>query len=633
MPENFPGDGPQVNEGLPEARPEPQAVPLSLPRIPAAVDGIQANSCRTVGCENFGVEPAEAVTRGGVRAGTTRVTDGYRVVGHNKVKGWKRLRCLRCGGHTTFKSNLAIREELERLAAYLEPTPEPACATEACPSNGIGVHARPSLYYPHGKTKAGSPRWRCKACRAVVTERKPGREQRRSAENLTVFRLLVNKSPIKAIARVADLSPSTVYDKIDFIHRQCLAFVAHRERQLRNRELPPLWISCDRQDYVLNWSDRHDKRITQLTAIGSAENRTGYVFGMHVNYDPAVALEAVVQAAEAAGDPLIEEPAFRRHARLWLPRDYQEAVRRDPGLNFPPPARPGVDGLIEAAEQVMEAVADSEALERVFPTSRPPSKGMQVHFEYTAHAHFRLLARLLANAPGLHFYIDQDDTLRAAILSAFRWPITDGRVDAFFVQIDKTLTVDERKHLVGRSAREFERVRQVIRRPDMSDREVLMFLLSLELRRMHEDDPGGHWRNRWLKHPQSTMHEPDKAICYITDRGGHDVNDPDALMALTEFYARASLHGIDRYFMQLRRLLSLLERPIATPSNVGRVWRGYSPYNPAIVQKLLDIYRVYYNYVKAERRTRGAGAPRTPAMKLGLAKGQVAMEDILYFGR
>jgi hypothetical protein len=41
--------------------------------------------------------------------------------------------------------------------------------------------------------------------------------------------------------------------------------------------------------------------------------------------------------------------------------------------------------------------------------------------------------------------------------------------------------------------------------------------------------------------------------------------------------SKASLHGIDRYFMQLRRMLSMLERPISTPSNAQRRWYGYAP--------------------------------------------------------
>src|SRR3546814_14352018 len=88
---------------------------------------------------------------------------------------------------------------------------------------------------------------------------------------------------------------------------------------------------------------------------------------------------------------------------------------------------------------------------------------------------------------------------------------------------------------------------------------------------------------------------------------------------------RASLHAIDRFFMQIRRLIMMLERPISTPSNDGRVWRGYSAYNPRIIQKLLDIYRVYYNYVAVGEDK------RTPAMRLGLAMGLVTLETILYF--
>jgi hypothetical protein len=59
------------------------------------------------------------------------------------------------------------------------------------------------------------------------------------------------------------------------------------------------------------------------------------------------------------------------------------------------------------------------------------------------------------------------------------------------------------------------------------------------------------------------------------------------------------------------------------------------PYTPEMVQKLLDIFRVHYNSCKQEQKTHKAGKKlpkRTPAMKLGLAKGPVRVEDILYFG-
>lgn len=77
--------------------------------------------------------------------------------------------------------------------------------------------------------------------------------------------------------------------------------------------------------------------------------------------------------------------------------------------------------------------------------------------------------------------------------------------------------------------------------------------------------------------------------------------------------------------MQVRRRLSILERPIATASSARRTWHGYSAYNPEVIVKLLGIFRVFYNYCLAGKdRT-------TPAMRLGLAHGKVTLEDIIYF--
>jgi hypothetical protein len=90
-------------------------------------------------------------------------------------------------------------------------------------------------------------------------------------------------------------------------------------------------------------------------------------------------------------------------------------------------------------------------------------------------------------------------------------------------------------------------------------------------------------------------------------------------------YQKASLHGIERFLMQVRRRLSVLERPIATASKAGRMWYGYSANSPDTIVKLLGIFRVFFNYC-----ANGKDA-KAPAMRLGLAKGVVGLEDIIYF--
>jgi len=430
----------------------------------------------------------------------------------------------------------------------------------------------------------------------------------------------VNKQPIRAIARTRGVSPQTVYDKIGFIHRQCLRFLAAREAEMERKNLRGLYISVDRQDYIVNWSDGAHKRNAQLTAVGSAENFTGYVFGMHLNYDPEADRERVEGEAIVAGDFDGRDAAYGRHARYWMDPFYRLALAGDPGPECPKTAawsHEGVAREIEERYREIESVPDREALERVgSQVNWMPETGMQVRFEYTVHAHFRLLRRLLGGARRIRLYMDQDDTLRAGCLSAFAWDIIDRRVDAFYVQIDKTLSVDERRRRVRDSRKHFDEVRAQLNRPEASDWKIRLFLMALIL----DDIPRfRHWRDRWVGFPDATMAEPDKAVCYLTDRSDY------GLIRKAHIFARASLHGIDRYFMQLRRRVMQLERPVATPSNLGRVWYGYSPYNPHIIQKLLDIYRAYYNYVEP-----GADK-KTPAMRLGLAKGPVRLADILYF--
>jgi hypothetical protein len=105
----------------------------------------------------------------------------------------------------------------------------------------------------------------------------------------------------------------------------------------------------------------------------------------------------------------------------------------------------------------------------------------------------------------------------------------------------------------------------------------------------------------------------------LTDYGDYY---PDHLVRL---YNKARLHAIDAFFMQVRRRLSLLERPISTAISGNRKWNGYSVHNPESIVNMLSIFRVFYNYCLASKDG------KTPAMRVGLAKGKIPLEDVIYF--
>lgn len=59
----------------------------------------------------------------------------------------------------------------------------------------------------------------------------------------------------------------------------------------------------------------------QLTAVGSAQNRSGYVLGMHLSYDPDVDIEWALKTARESGNRDGRFDAIPQTARLRLADD------------------------------------------------------------------------------------------------------------------------------------------------------------------------------------------------------------------------------------------------------------------------------------------------------------------------
>ena len=570
------------------------------------------NFCKNPTCLNFGVPAStEKQPRGPASQNARR--DCYIVSNHTPTR--IKLVCQVCGESLPLKSNQGIHEELNRLSGYLGGSPEPTCPDNVCPNHAIGV-SESLAYQSYGTTSAGAKRYRCRACRKTFSvNRTPTTRQRLADRNADIFNLLVNKVPFRRICEVAQASMDTLYRKIDFIHRQCLAFAAGHERVLPEMNLPRLYLSVDRQDHIVNWSYANDKRNIALSAVGSADNATGFVFGVHVNYDSEINPAEVEVDARPCGDDHVKPP-FRRYARLWLDKDYADALLANGRKRTARRSR-GLTDDIQAQYQQSLNREDIEAPEDVTTSQSLPRQGMLVHAEYTLYAHFLLLHRLLRNVGKVRFYLDQESGIRAACLAVFASGVQEKRCDAFFVRINKDLTVNEKRRMKAQSDRALAEFRgSSPAYAELSDFDLRLILIQHRMKDLVDIGP---WQDRWLFYPFPDMSEPEKAVCWLTDLGDRSYSADH----LARLYARATLHGIDRFFMQVRRRISLLERPIGSASSEGRKWHGYSAYNPAMVGKLLDIFRVFYNYVE-----RGEDK-QTPAMRLGLARKPSSLDDIL----
>ncbi|MGH6869382.1 MAG: hypothetical protein ACREDA_11060, partial [Methylocella sp.] len=233
-----------------------------MPRVPEEFAGIQVNHCRTPGCINFGVPALAKVAIGAAAHQPGAALDGYHVDQSGKpgrvVPG---VRCQKCKVKAVVKSNQGIKEELDRITAYLRrpATPPMACTNRKCANHGKRLADFPELYHGHG-----GARWKCKGCgRTFSPPRTPAKRGKRY-KNAFILRLSLGKMPVRRLLEALDVSATTFYERLEFFEAQFLAFAADRERRLKDRPLKRLYLSSDQQFYMVNWRHKDDKRAVHL---------------------------------------------------------------------------------------------------------------------------------------------------------------------------------------------------------------------------------------------------------------------------------------------------------------------------------------------------------------------------------
>ena len=511
--------------------------------------------------------------------------DDYVVIG----TGSENLKCKKCNRFSTLKSNKGIYEELQRQGSYFLQL-----APFACDCGNTAQFRR------YGKTRSGSDRWQCLACKKTKSFGKPAIRQRASHKNALVFDLLINKSPINRMMEIADLGVAALYGKIDFIHEQCRLFAAEREAKLNNLHHDRLYLCTDRQDYMVNWGDRRARKTVQLTAIATADLHSGYLVAMSPNFDRSMKPDDLEKAVQAAGDDNKPYP-MRDFARLWTLDDYAGSVLR-------------------TATGSSNARADLEAPEGLTDEQQLPTTGVQVHADYLMYGHYRLLRELLPNVGKYRFFIDGDAGLLAACVGVFSKEIASRQADAVVLHIDKTLNTIQRRNKNADAQRWFEAER--LKYPNMSKKEAMTSIMASQLKaiRAASTNPQDALQGTFISHPFPDPAEPEKRYRYATDYGDYDDEHTANLLM------KATLWPVDTIFNRIRRRIAALERPIRSVRRANGLWDIYAPYDPAMVEKLLTIYRVWHNYVWVSPKTK-----KTAAEILGLAAGKIRTQDILYF--
>ena len=581
--------------------------------IPETYQYIQVNFCKTPGCQNLCVEPR----LGRILTGRNGASDGYRVVG---ARAESNLRCSYCGVESRIKSNRAIHEEFQRQAANLFAPSPLRCPTRDCTSDP----SEPTkAFHRFGRTAAGALRFRCRTCKATFSVAGPTSGQRRTRANAPIFRHLVNKSPLNRIVELCGVSFPTLYDKIAFINRQCALFAADREARLPQMDLGRRYLCTDRQDYIVNWGSRTNRKTIQLTAVATADRESGYIFAFSPNFDSSLDQDEVEAAWLAAGDAN-KPPQLRDTARAWTKADYAESLARAAAK-----ALPAVRGRVgDQVEAKFEGRADLDTAEAMVEGQQLPSRGVQLHADYLVHGHFWLLRHLLRGTSRLNFSLDEDSGLLAACMGAFGERVRDQTAEVVQVRIAKELSIDERRKELADARAAFAAARAALPRskarggtdPRIEDLRAATAIVAEVVRSIRESspEPARKLQQAWVRNPIPDAAEPRKFWRYVSD--DDHLHDRDVAFLLR----MSTLAPVDKVFGMLRRRMAMFERPVSSVRRARRSWHIYAAYDPRMIGLLLEIFRVWHNWLWRSPRDK-----RTAAERLGLAEGTVREDHIL----
>ncbi len=600
--------------------------PTSQLKLGAAqTQPLQVNFCKNPQCENFGITAKEEH----IKPGPNPDRDfHYKVT--NTAKGRiPAIQCKSCKEKIPIKSNSGISSEFERIThPLLKNIEKLSCKTPTCPNFQCSVGIHPKRYSKAGRhSVTGEQFYICKACKRRLLESDPVQihhKTRYLASDL--FSRVTNKSPVRGTIRgMALKSPDSYYSILDFISRRCNQLSGKFDRRMIEGEISlpkTLKLSVDVQEYQLNWTNKHDRRNTQFSTVCSVDQDTRYILGMSANYDKDADSFLINKDAALNGDALRPE-AFRQCAQYWLSSDEFLGGRnlgQRLGFNKSQDVLRQISDLYTAA-QSREDIEDREQQKMNLAYCNPVlTEGMQVHVPYTCYAHFQLIHMLVkgAGVEHLFYYMDCDSMLRAGFMSAFEQEIRSGDAHAFYVRYSKFLNTPKKVALYEKAIETLSEYQANL--PDDKKDQAALWLMNDHIKSAAHI---GKWKDKWVTHPMPSMNEPDKAICWLTERSDHYYDD----MTKAQMYLDAGINAVDNIFQISRRLVNAFERPIGTSSGYNTVWHGYAPYHPKMVEQYLSLLRTYHNFIKVGKDK------KTPAMRLGLTKQPLDFDDVLWSGK
>lgn len=232
------------------------------------------------------------------------------------------------------------------------------------------------------------------------------------------------------------------------------------------------------------------------------------------------------------------------------------------------------------------------------------------------------------NVNQYYFVSDNDSTLQSCIFKVFSDKFRDEEAIYFTSQYEKGLTLSQAGTEAFKSRIELKRWANTKKFKAKGIWNIAKEKLKHDLmsHNFYDDKEIDGVKypvrgNNPIKHP---LPDKDEGIRWVNLISYLEVIVNEEM---TNLVMEVNSRSINNFFQEVRRRISLLERPIVTARGDGKSYI-YANYNPKYAQQVLTIFRTFYNFCWARKY---GDIYLTPAQKLGLTDKVFNYEDIVYF--
>ncbi|MFT5277376.1 MAG: energy-converting hydrogenase A subunit M [Glaciecola sp.] len=594
----------------PQRKSQAQPTAFPIPRaykVEISGESVQLNFCKNPNCNNYGV-PAKNPGKSGDGKIRRGLGNDYKFT---TTKIGRVLTCKLCGTSTKLINNkahfLESNRNKETFKSKMICCPDTKLKTSrrrtrACRNSDVCLISNPKRYTLRGKVKSTisgliprhSQRVECNACHNpfhVPLNAEFGQEL--SHLNAALFRKFVNKGVMNRLQEMVGVSMPVLYERIEFFYNQCIAFDQwHINENIHTLKDKNLEISMDRQHYLSNWNDKKDTRPTKLVNTSSVENKSRYVFASTLNFDMTSDWDAIKKDAKKRRDSA--KPEHKRRYPQYIIND---------------------------AEIESDDVKDDLAL-------KTPSNHLLVQQTYSLMAHLEVMKPFYESASRSCLFADDDEGFELGICLVLKDVIEQAKLYPVLIRADRN-NASQMQDKRTWSEQVLQKYGVTMRDIDKANPEKLREISQKYwAATIHQQSiKSGSAKSEWLVHPFPKA----KHMVHIKPLVGIG---REVTLTIADTLLDVSTPGVDNYFQMIRRRINVLERPITTATN-GKRWNGYACYNPKWAVMLIEILRVYNNYVLTDEKSlknKGLSfTPRTPAQKIGFADQKYRIEDILDF--